>query len=71
MIFFIGLNNELPENFQEKRKAGENDELICYLIRNDLLDDFIIYVNKNSFSIDSNHQFMKPILSYLIKMKHL
>ena len=47
------INNELPENFQEKRKAGENDELICYLIRNDLLDDFIIYVNKNSFSIDS------------------
>lgn len=39
--------NKLPENFDELRKIGENDDHICELIRNDSLDDFIICITKN------------------------
>ena len=42
------------ETYEKNRKNGENDQYICQLIRNDLIDDFIIYVNENNFSITSN-----------------
>lgn len=38
----------LPENFDKMRKIGENDSYICQLIRDDLIDDFILHVNKNN-----------------------
>ena len=44
--------NELPDDFYEKRRKGENDSYICELIRNDLIDDFIVFVNKNNLSLD-------------------
>ena len=40
-------------NFDEKRKIGENDSQICFLIRNDLVIDFISYINKSNISINS------------------
>ena len=40
-------NDQLPENFQLNRQIGENEQYICKLIREDLIEDFIIYVNKN------------------------
>ena len=43
----------IPENFEEKRKIGENDSEISELIRNDKIEDFIIYVNKNNYSLNS------------------
>ena len=45
-----------PEEFQQKRKKGENDEYICQLIRNDSIDEFIQYLenNKKSFQFVSN-----------------
>ena len=39
------------EKFEEKRKTGENDNYICELIRNDLIDNFISYVNQNDINI--------------------
>ena len=44
---------EIPENFYEKRKIGENDNKICKLIREDLIKDFIVYINKNNVPINS------------------
>lgn len=44
---------DLPENFEENRYNGENENYICKLIREDLIDDFVIYVNQNNVSVDS------------------
>ena len=40
-------------DFQQKRKTGENDNYICQLIRNDLIDEFISYVNKKSIFLST------------------
>ena len=45
---------EIPENFNEMRKFGENDTFICKLILEDSIKDFIVFVNKNNISIDAN-----------------
>lgn len=39
------------ENFEEKRKKAENEDFICELIRNDSIEDFIIFVKKNDFPL--------------------
>ena len=39
--------------FQEKCEKGENDSYICKLIREDLIDDFVIYVNKTNYRLRS------------------
>ena len=41
------ITKKYPTNFEEIRKSGENDSYICQLIRNDSIQEFIIYVNKN------------------------
>lgn len=41
------------EDFKLKRKIGENDAYICQLIRNDDIDSFISYFNKNNIYINS------------------
>lgn len=41
------------DNFDQKRRLGENDSYICSLIRGDLDEEFIEFVNKNNVSIDS------------------
>lgn len=41
------------ELFNKKRHEGENDSTICYLIRNDLADEFIPYVNQNKIQLSS------------------
>ncbi|KAK8853725.1 hypothetical protein M9Y10_016268 [Tritrichomonas musculus] len=43
---------KLPENFNEKRKIGENDDYLCELIRNDLIEEFIKYVNLNNIKLN-------------------
>ncbi|KAK8841561.1 hypothetical protein M9Y10_027185 [Tritrichomonas musculus] len=45
---------EIPENLYEDRKTGENNSYICKLIQNDLIDEFITYVNRNNYPIQSN-----------------
>ncbi|KAK8865550.1 hypothetical protein M9Y10_011106 [Tritrichomonas musculus] len=63
-------NIELPDNFEEKRRIGENDSNICEIIRNDQIDDFIINFHKNVFSLTMN---IEPSIfetnSFLIKRK--
>lgn len=47
------INESYIENNEEKRQKGENDLYICELIRNDSVNDFIIYVNKNAINLKS------------------
>lgn len=45
---------EITENqdeFEKKRKIGENDNELCQLIRNDLIHEFITYVNRNNLQL--------------------
>lgn len=39
------------ENFNENRLIGENENEICRLIRQDLVKDFIVYVNKENIDL--------------------
>ncbi|KAK8849291.1 hypothetical protein M9Y10_018660 [Tritrichomonas musculus] len=43
----------IPDDFEEKRKKGENDLYICELIRNDSVIEFITFVNKNNISLNT------------------
>ena len=40
-------------DFDEKRQIGENDSYICTLIRKDLIDEFIVHVNRTNISLNS------------------
>ena len=56
------------EEFEEKRKTGENDSYITKLIRNDEIDDFISFMTRNSIypSSNINHSIFETNL-YLLK----
>lgn len=45
------LNDNNIEEFDKKRKLGENDDFICHLIRNDLIDEFISQMNQNNLPL--------------------
>ena len=62
------IKKEIPENFYEKRKAGENDSYICELIRNDSVENFVQYITKNCYSLNSKIiQSIYETNSFLIK----
>lgn len=44
------------ETFNHKRLIGENDDILCQLIRNDKIDEFISYINQNGINITSKNQ---------------
>ena len=46
-------DKEIPDQFAEKRKTGENDLFICELIRNDSVEEFIAFINKNNISLNT------------------
>ena len=48
------ITKEMPENSDEKRKNGENDNHICELIRNDLIDEFVQFVNETNLDLNSS-----------------
>ena len=50
------MKKELPENFYEKRKEGENDSLISELIRKDMITEFVEYVSRNNVSPNAKIQ---------------
>ena len=50
------IKSELPENFYEKRKEGENDSQICELIRKDMITEFVAHVTRNDISLNSKIQ---------------
>lgn len=41
----------LMKNIPKKKEIGENDLYICDLIRNDSIDEFIVYINKNDYPL--------------------
>lgn len=47
------IKKELPDNFYELRKIGENESYISKLIREDSIQDFIIHVNQNCISLNA------------------
>ena len=63
--------NENQEDFYEQRKIGENEHFICELIRKDLNEDFIVYINKNNYQFNST---IKPSIyetnNFLLKKEH-
>ena len=50
------LKKELPANFYEKRKEGENDSQICELIRKDMITEFVAYATRNDVLYDDKIQ---------------
>ena len=44
---------QLPPDFDEKRRIGENDHFICELIRKDEVNEFKAYLNASQYSINS------------------
>ena len=44
---------EIPNNFDENRRIGENDLYICELIRSDSIDEFQKYLSQNNLPIET------------------
>ena len=63
----LGYIDKIDADFKEKRNIGENDDFISQLIRQDLIEEFIIFVKKNEYplkseikpSIFETHHFLK------------
>ena len=64
------IEEKMPDNFDEMRKNGENCSYLSKLIREDLVKDFIVHVNKLGITPDA---MIKPSIyetnSFLIKKK--
>ncbi|KAK8860609.1 hypothetical protein M9Y10_012274 [Tritrichomonas musculus] len=61
-------NNDI--DFDKKRHEGENDWYLCMLIRHDLIDDFVMYVNQSNIPLDGcvNHSIFETN-RFLIKSR--
>lgn len=46
--------NEDIETFEKKCRIGENDSYLCSLIRQDLVVEYITYINENDLSLLTN-----------------
>ena len=63
-------NEQIPSNFYENRRIGENDSEICDLIRTDSIKKFISHVKKNKYPLNSRIEpSMYETNSFLIKNK--
>ncbi|KAK8871417.1 hypothetical protein M9Y10_007143 [Tritrichomonas musculus] len=49
---FFG-QQEQTDNFEEKRKIGENDSHICEMIRNDSINEFITFTSRSNYRLSS------------------
>ena len=47
------LIEKIPDNFEEKQKIGENDDILSEIIRKDSIEEFITYVNQNDYFLGS------------------
>ncbi|KAK8838551.1 hypothetical protein M9Y10_033181 [Tritrichomonas musculus] len=45
---------EIPSEFYEKRKEGENDNYLCELMRKDDVKEFGAYANRQNTSLNDN-----------------
>ena len=50
--FIEQMNNEVEENFYEKRREGENDDYLCELIRNNKIKEFITFVEQTNLRLE-------------------
>ena len=50
----LDINKNAFDNYEEKRQIGENDSYICSLIRQDSIEEFIIYYNKSNISLSNS-----------------
>lgn len=50
---YNGTLQTIPEGFFEKRLQGENDNIICEIIRNDSIEEFNAFLHKDYYSINS------------------
>ena len=50
-IYIKELKRKQEDNFEEKRKVGENDNYICEIIRKDSIEEFIILVTKKNLKL--------------------
>ena len=67
---FQGTEKQEEKEFYEKRKKGENDNYICQIIQQDLIDDFVIYVNHKNLPIQTTKIIPESIFetnSFLLK----
>ncbi|KAK8839218.1 hypothetical protein M9Y10_032147 [Tritrichomonas musculus] len=44
-------STKIPDNFENKRRIGQNDDYLCTLIQNDLVEDFISYVHRSGVKL--------------------
>lgn len=64
----IDLMQKIPDNYDEMAKKNENEDYVCELIRKDSIEDFIIFVNKNDYSLNNTiKQSVNETNSFLIK----
>ena len=47
------ISSKNQDEFEKMRNIGENHSQICELIRNDSIEEFITFVNKNNYSLKS------------------
>ena len=50
----LEIDQNIFDTFDQKRQNGENDFYICSLIRDDLVEEFIQYVNQKTISLSSH-----------------
>ena len=54
-------------NFEINRKIGVNESIICKFIRNDLIEEFIVHVNKTNIPLNSTiNQSIYEITQFLL-----
>lgn len=47
------IEQKIPENFYENRRLGENESLLCKIIRKDSVEEFKSYVKENNIQLGS------------------
>lgn len=52
-LFTAKITDKLDEDFEKKQKIGENDDFLNQIIREDNIEEFIIYVKKNDYPLQS------------------
>ena len=47
------IESKIPNDFEDKRRTGKNENYICQLIRDDNINEFISYANKSNIKLKS------------------
>ena len=43
----------VADDYENNRKKGENENYLCQLIREDSIDEFVSFVNRNNLNLSS------------------